>query len=88
MTPSLELDQDSNDAAAVAKATKELQLSDTKAKALIIIYLGVDQLSFVATATTAYKQWQLLKSIYKPTGLAQLAALLAAFHGYTLQLGV
>jgi hypothetical protein len=75
-------------AAAVAKATKELQLGDAKAKALIIIYLGVDQLSFVATATTAYKQWQLLKSIYKPTRPAQLAALLAAFHGYALRPGV
>jgi hypothetical protein len=75
-------------AAAVAKATKELQLGDAKAKALIIIYLGVDQLSFVATATTAYEQWQLLKSIYEPTGPAQLAALLAAFHGYALRPGV
>ena len=75
-------------AAAVAKATKELQLGDAKAKALIVIYLGVDQLSFVATATTAYEQWQLLKSIYEPTGPAQLAALLAAFHGYALRPGV
>jgi hypothetical protein len=75
-------------AAAVAKTKKELQLGDAKAQALIVIYLGVDQLSFVATATTAYEQWQLLKTIYEPTGPAQLAALLAAFHGYALRPGV
>jgi hypothetical protein len=67
---------------------KELQLGDAKAQALIVIYLGVDQLSFVATAATAYEQWQLLRTIYEPTGPAQLAALLAAFHGYTLRPGV
>jgi len=47
-------------AVAAAKMKKELQLGDVKAQALIVIYLGVDQLSFVATATTAYEQWQLL----------------------------
>ena len=38
----------------VAKAKKELSLQDSKAQALIVIHLGVDQLSFVATAKTAY----------------------------------
>jgi len=41
---------------AIAKATKELLLSDAKAQALIIVQLSVNQLSFVATATTAYDQ--------------------------------
>ena len=68
-----------------AKVRKEFELADAKAKALIVVQLGTDQLSFVATATTAYDQWQLLKAIYEPTGPAQLAALLAAFHGYSLR---
>jgi len=41
---------------AIAKATKELLLSDAKAQALIIVQLSIDQLSFVATATIAYNQ--------------------------------
>jgi hypothetical protein len=40
--------------AITAKAKKEVELSDTKARALIIVQLGTDQLSFVATAITAY----------------------------------
>jgi hypothetical protein len=75
-------------AVAIAKATKELKLGDAKAQALIVVQLGVDQLSFVATATTAYNQWELLRTVYEPTGPAQLAALLSAFHRYTLCLGV
>jgi hypothetical protein len=71
--------------AAIAKATKELELQDSKAQALIVVHIGVDQLSFIATATTAYQQWSLLKAIYEPTGPAQLAALLAAFHSYSLR---
>jgi hypothetical protein len=43
-----------NTAVAIAKVTKELKLGNVKAQALIIMQLGVDQLSFVATATTAY----------------------------------
>jgi hypothetical protein len=72
-------------AAAVSKATKELKLQDSKAQALIVVHLGVDQLSFVATAKTAYEQWSLLKDVYEPTGPAQLAALLAAFHSYSIR---
>ena len=74
-----------DDALIASKARKELNLGDAKAKALIIVQLGIDQLSFVATATSAYDQWQALKTLYEPTGPAQLAALLADFHGYTLQ---
>lgn len=72
-------------AAAIAKATKELELQDSKAQALIVVHIGVNQLSFVATAKTAYEQWSLLKAVYEPAGPAQLAALLAAFHSYSLQ---
>jgi gag-polypeptide of LTR copia-type len=72
-------------AANVANATKELKLTDAKAMALIIVKAKTDQLSYIATATTAYKQWHSLQDVYEPTGPAQLAALLAAFHGYTLR---
>ena len=72
-------------AANVAKATKEIKLADAKAMALIIVHIGTNQLSYVATATTAYQQWHSLKDVHEPTGLAQLAALLAAFHSYTLR---
>jgi hypothetical protein len=72
-------------AAAVAKATKELELQDFKAQALIVVHLSVDQLSFIATAKTAYEQWSLLKDVYEPAGPAQLAALLAAFHSYSIR---
>jgi hypothetical protein len=57
-------------AAAVAKATKELELRDYKAQALIVVHLGVDQLSFVPIAKTAYEQWSLLKAVYEATGPA------------------
>jgi hypothetical protein len=69
----------------VASATKEVKLADAKAMALIIVNVETDQLSYIATATTAYEQWSSLKDVYEPTGPAQLAALLAAFHGYTLR---
>jgi len=71
--------------AIVAKATKEIKLADAKAMAVIIVQLGTDQLSYVETATTAYQQWQALRDVYKPTGPAQLAALLSAFHSYSLR---
>ena len=57
-------------AAIVAKARKELALQDSKARALIVIHLGTDQLSFVTTAKTAYDQWHLLKTVYEPAGPA------------------
>jgi gag-polypeptide of LTR copia-type len=69
--------------AIVAKATKEIKLADAKAMAVIIVQLGTDQLSYVETATTAYQQWQALRDVYEPTGPAQLAALLSAFHSYS-----
>jgi gag-polypeptide of LTR copia-type len=71
-----------------AKIKKDLKLADARAMALIAVMVNSDQLGFIATATTAYEQWGNLKRIYEPTGLAQLAALLAAFHGYTLRPGV
>jgi len=40
--------------AIVAKATKEIKLADAKAMAVIIVQLSTNQLSYVATATTAY----------------------------------
>ena len=78
----------SDGTAATAKIKKDLKLADARAIALIAVMVNPDQLGFIATATTAYEQWGNFKRIYEPTGLAQLAALLAAFYRYTLCLSV
>jgi hypothetical protein len=53
-----------------------------------ILQVTVKQLSFIANAKTAFEQWLSLKRVYEPVGSSQLAALLAAFHGYTYRSGL
>lgn len=55
--------------------------------ALIAVYVGTEQLLYIANTKLAFEQWWALKQVYEPIGTAQLAALLAAFHGYSQRPG-
>ncbi len=59
----------------IITATDLLKLGNAKAMALIAVHVGLEQLSFIANAKTAFEQWRALKRVYEPAGTAQLAAL-------------
>ena len=73
---------------AIDDATGVLKLGNAKAMAIIAVQVGPKQLSYIANAKTAFEQWSSLKRVYEPVGTAQLAALLAAFHGYSYRPGL
>jgi hypothetical protein len=72
---------------AIVTVTDVLKLGNAKAMALIAVYVGTKQLLYIANAKPAFEQWWALKQVYEPVGTAQLAALLAAFYGYSQRPG-
>jgi len=72
---------------ATVTATNVHKLGNAKAMALIAVYVGTEQLLYIANAKSAFEQWWALQQVYEPVGTAQLTALLAAFHGYSQRPG-
>jgi hypothetical protein len=71
----------------IATATEALRNRDAKARAWIATQVSPEQLNYIISLKTAFKQWQSLKRVFEPTGNAWLGALLAAFYSYTLSTG-
>lgn len=73
--------------ATVRKLTHTEQVTDAKARTVIMGYCGPDALSRILHLETAGEQWEALAKAYMPLGKQQLQASLSKFHGFKAKPG-